>query len=196
MIMKREDESMSQMELALQLDPQNQLFQWLNAVLLLATDRFDETIERANTILRTQPNNPYAWARLVQAYYAKGMFEDAYQATIRNWTVRARTDAVETLESGYEENGFTGAMFRLAEWKNQIWGVGDPFNYAAAGKTEKALDALEQLFERHDPNLPYSGMDPTRHTLHQEPRFQKMLTRLNFPDEVLVKYLEEFNEGR
>ncbi|UCF37336.1 MAG: protein kinase [Acidobacteriota bacterium] len=197
MIMKRQDEAMAEMELALQLDPLNELLQWLNIVVIMGARKFDEAIALSEEVLTTIPNSPHAWARLVEAYYASGRLEDCYKAAVANWTARARPDAVEALERGYQDGGFSGAMLRLAQWKDEVQGpgTGSVFNWAAAGEKQKALDYLERAFEIPDPNLPYMGLVVVYRDLHQEPRFQEMLARLNFPDEVLAKYLSEYSEG-
>ena len=63
--------------------------------------------------------------------------------------------------------------------------------YAAAGKNQQALDILECAFEEINPNLPYLGAFVAYAALHKEPRFQEMLRRLNFPEDVLAGYLNE-----
>ena len=194
MTMKRQDEAMGQIKLALELDPANELFKWLYAVVLLhGARRIDETIEFCSDFLKEVPNSPHAYASLVEAYYAKGMYEDAYEASKMNWTVRARPDAVKALELGYTEGGFKGAMYRLAEWKvaNLLSRRRAVFNYVAAGKNQQALDCLERAFEERDSNLPYIFNHVYADKLRGEPRFQDLLRQMNFPEEVLAKYLNE-----
>jgi len=195
MIMQRQDEAMTQMELALELDPLNTLFQALYGVVLLdGARRPDDAIEQFRNVLRFEPNHPLALAFLVEAFYVKGMYEETFEAAKANWTARRQPEAVKALESGYAEGGFTEAMRRLAEWKVARPGreMGDSvFNYAAAGQTQQALDRLELAFEENSSNMPYFATGEIYNNLRNEPRYQELLRRMNFPEEVLARYLSE-----
>jgi TolB-like protein/Tfp pilus assembly protein PilF len=195
MIMRRQNEAMAQMKRALELDPLNTLFQALYGVVLLdGARRPDDAIEQFRSVLRTVPNHPIALAGLVEAFYAKGMYEETFEAAKSNWTARGQPEAVRALERGYAEAGFTGAMNRLAEWKvarEERKGTSPVFNYLAVGNYRQALDRLELAFEAHDPNMPYIGLMGKFTGLHDEPRFQDLLRRMNFPEDVLNGYLNE-----
>jgi tetratricopeptide (TPR) repeat protein len=195
MIMRRQDAAMAQMRRALELDPLNTLFQALYGVVLLdGARRPDDAIEQFRSVLRTVPNHPLALAGLVEAFYAKGMYEETFEAAKSNWAARGQPEAVKALERGYAEEGFTGAMNRLAEWKvarEDRKGTSPVFNYIAAGKNQQALDRLELAFEAHDSNMPYIGVIWRFAGLYDEPRFQDLLRRMNFPEDVLNGYLNQ-----
>ena len=144
---------MVQMQRALELDPLNTLLQALYGMVLLdGARRPDDAIEQFRNVLRTVPNHPIALACLVEAFYAKGMYGETYEAAKSNWTASGHPEAVEALERGYSEAGFTGAMSRLAEWRVARLGrkgFAPVFNYIAAGKNQQALDCLERAFEEH-----------------------------------------------
>jgi len=55
------------------------------------------------------------------------------------------------------------------------------FPYAAAGETEKALEWLEKGFEIGDPNMPYMEEPIFADLLGNEPRYQELLRKMNFP---------------
>jgi hypothetical protein len=65
-----------------------------------------------------------------------------------------------------------------------------PWYYAAAGQKQKALDWLEHGVEEHDLG-PGIGDSLAFETLHDEPRFQDLLRRMNFPQDVIARILEE-----
>lgn len=50
-----------------------------------------------------------------------------------------------------------------------------------AGLNDRALEWLERSFEAHDPNMPYIGIWPMFDPLHDHPRFQDLLRRMNLP---------------
>ena len=54
--------------------------------------------------------------------------------------------------------------------------------YVYAGNKNEALDWLEKGIEAGDPNMPYIGVLPhIVDLLGNEPRFQDLLRRMNFP---------------
>jgi hypothetical protein len=87
-------------------------------------------------------------------------------------------------------------MRRLADW-GEAKVTTCPYDicslYAMAGADQQALDLLERLFEEREPNMPAIGIDPSFAGLLKEPRFQNLLRRLNFPEDVLAKYLEDLS---
>ena len=201
MIMKRQDEALVQMQRALELDPFNSFFQSLDGVLLYyGSRRYDDAIKQFRTVLPTAPNDPLALTTLAQALYSKGMDEEAYETAKRMTALLGVPE--EVLDQGYREGGFAKAMSRWAEWyetnvsldriplSNRIPFSGVARLYARAGETDRALEWLDRAFDAHDPNLPYIGVFPDCDGLHDEPRFQKLLRRLNFPEDVLARYLE------
>jgi len=57
------------------------------------------------------------------------------------------------------------------------------YPYAAAGETEKALECLEKGFEIRDPNMAYMEEPIFADLLGDEPRYQALLRKMNFPVE-------------
>lgn len=53
--------------------------------------------------------------------------------------------------------------------------------YTRAMKIDEALEWLEKTYEAHDANMPYIGVDPISDSLRDDPRFQGLLRRMNFP---------------
>jgi len=54
--------------------------------------------------------------------------------------------------------------------------------YAQWGDIPKALEWLETAYRVHDPGLVELKVDPALDPLRQEPRFQEIVRKLNFPD--------------
>ena len=53
--------------------------------------------------------------------------------------------------------------------------------YIGLGERERALSALEQAYQEHDPYMIYVKVAPTLESLQSEPRFQALLRGMNFP---------------
>jgi len=196
MIMKRQDEAIDQMESALELDPFNPLFQTLYGVVLFSGNRYDDAIEQFHKALKTVPNHPVPHSTLPTLYFKKGMDEEAFEALRTALPFLGAPGALETVEHGYAEGGYREAVRRLAEWlvecSNEsyvpFWEVAQ--NYTIVGMNQQALDWLERGFEEHDPNMPYVPVFPTFDGLHEEPRFQDLLKRMNFPEDVISRILD------
>ena len=95
---------------------------------------------------------------------------------------------VEVIEQGYEKDGYAGAMRSAAETLEAfsqeafISPFFIAFVYAASGDKEKSLEWLEKGYEIKDPNMPYiKGHGIIDNLLHDDPRFQELLRRMNLP---------------
>ena len=97
------------------------------------------------------------------------------------------TEAEEALARGFKEDGYQGALRRVAETlvaRSQTtyvspWQIGTL--YTRAGKSDKALEWLEKAYQARDQNMPYLGVDPIFDTLRGDPRYQDLLRRMNLP---------------
>ena len=94
----------------------------------------------------------------------------------------------EALDRGYAQGGYQGAMRRAAETlvaRSKITFV-PPFPiarlYAVAGENDRALEWLEKGYEERSPTMPYLGIIPIFDPLRDDPRFQDLLRRMNFPE--------------
>ncbi len=189
-VMGRPEEAMEQIMRALDLDPFNPFFQAVYGMDLMYAHRYDEIIELLRRTLDTAPNDPVALATMRTAYHQKQMYEEAYEMWRRSYTAKGDLEAVEALELGYSENGYSGALTRVAEMLISrsrttssfvtSWQIGTL--YTRAGKIDEALDWLEKAYAEHDANMPYIRVDPIFDILLNEPRFQGLLSRMNFPD--------------
>jgi hypothetical protein len=54
--------------------------------------------------------------------------------------------------------------------------------YTRAGMKEEALEYLAKSYEAHDQNMPYIGTDPIFDYMRDDPRFQGIIKKMNFPN--------------
>lgn len=118
----------------------------------------------------------------------KGQYDEALEGAKAFYGGFGLTPVVEAMSTGYESGGYTGAMRAAAETLAAIaqqayigpWFIAYPFS--AAGDIEKTLEWLERGYEIGDPNMPYLGGNGIMDALlRDEPRYQDLLNRLNFP---------------
>ena len=89
---------------------------------------------------------------------------------------------VEALERDYAEAGYPRAMSWAAEKLAAQGIVLDARFYALAGEKDRALECLEKAYEERVPTMAHLRADPNWDDLHDEPRFQDLLRRMNFPE--------------
>jgi hypothetical protein len=69
--------------------------------------------------------------------------------------------------------------------------VGIAEKSAMAGKNQQALDWLERDFELRSAGITRIGVNPAFIGLRKEPRFQELLRRMNFPEDVIARNVKE-----
>ncbi len=95
---------------------------------------------------------------------------------------------VEALGQAYRAYGIEGVLrFVLQMWKapSEIT-YGTPYLiralHATLGEKEEAFEWLERAYEERDTFLLEATADPLVDNLRDDPRFQSLLRRLNFPE--------------
>jgi len=91
----------------------------------------------------------------------------------------------EAMAQGYEEDGYSGAMTSAAEimvaFSKQTYV--SPYYiaqmYGFAGDKENTIEWLERGYEMKDPTMPYTGAPLIFDLLHDDPRYQDLLRRMN-----------------
>jgi predicted dithiol-disulfide oxidoreductase (DUF899 family) len=83
----------------------------------------------------------------------------------------------------YEEQGYQRAMLTVAQdGEGHFPNALIAYFYIFAGEREKAIQKLEEAFEERDPLLVYIKVAPEWDALREDPRFQEIVRRMNFPE--------------
>lgn len=186
-IMGNADEALAQIERALELDPFNTKFQAFYGMHLLFVRQYDDAIAQFQNVLRTVPNHPVAHSGLLEAFYAKRMYDEVLAE--ERFFAEGDLEAEDVLARGYKEGGFPGAMNLSAElWAARsrttyVSGWSMARTYAAAGKYDQAFEWLERGFEERDPNMIYIKLFPVFEPLRNDPRFKDLLRWMNLPEQ-------------
>jgi len=185
----RPKEALAQGEQAIQLDPLNSLFVGIYGNMLVYLGRYDEAIAQGRKVLKTSPHDPIAHDFLWEAFHLTGRYSEALIEAKALYAGLGLDPVVEAISSGYQTDGYAGAMRAAAHTLAAIsqqafvgpWYIA--YLYAAAGDQEKTLEWLEKGYEIGDPNMPYLGGRHSffRDLLSEHPRFQDLLRRMNFP---------------
>jgi TolB-like protein/DNA-binding winged helix-turn-helix (wHTH) protein/Flp pilus assembly protein TadD len=182
-LLGRNDQAISEMKKAKDLDPLSLIINADLAELFLIAHSYDESIKQSRKTIEMDANFALAHNQLAQAYLQKQMFTEAVAELQKAMQLSAdsptftanlarayaamgrRKDAVELLDElkKHSNPGYSGA--------SEIAAV-----YVALGENDKAMTWLEQGFEeRFNPGvLLRPGFDPIR----SDPRFQNLLHRI------------------
>jgi TolB-like protein/tetratricopeptide (TPR) repeat protein len=183
-ILHRPDEAIEQIETAVELDPLNLIVRGFYAALLGSVDRYDDALTQAENVLRQAPNHNVALSVKRGVLYGTGRYAEVLDVIKAQAEIRKERDVVAALEAG---SSFEDAMRRAADvlTARAETGFVSPLRvatlYMYAGDGDRALDWLERALEGRDQGMPYIGVVPDWDRLHDEPRFQSILRRMNLP---------------
>ncbi len=103
------------------------------------------------------------------------------------FALRGDSEVAEALERGYAQGGYAEAMRLAAEKlaaRSKLTYV-QPTRiarlYVSAGEKDRALDWLEKAYEERASQLVTINVAPQWDPLRDDPRFQSLLRRMNFP---------------
>ena len=183
--MGRQKEALAEAKRAVELDPFNQKVWSFQAQVLLSARRYDDAIAAGRAAQKLQPEAPVARTALLGAFFAKGMFEEAYANEMRHFS--GDPELKGALERGYAEAGYRGAEKRLADVLATRFGKPGGTGafhmanlYLHAGEGARALEWLERAYEARDPNMPYIR-GPQWDSVRADPRFQDLMRRVGLP---------------
>ncbi len=185
--MRRPEEGMAHIKCGLELDPLNFFFQCFFGWYLLFLRRCDDAIAQLRNTLRTEPNFPAAHLGLWGALYQKRKYEEALAEAKTFFALLGDSETAEALGRGCGEAGYPGAMRlaaeRLAARSNQTYvpAVRIARLYAHAEEKDSALEWLEKAYEQRETPLVHLSVAWDWDSLRDEPRFQELLRRMNFP---------------
>ena len=186
--MGRMDEAMQEAQRALDLDPLSISAHHGVAVAAVAAGQYDRSIEEGRKIVELDPNDPRAYLDMAVGHLQKRMYQEALQDTEKGIAVSHRDPFVLSIAAHLY--GRLGNMkqadklveeMRAASQKSFV----PPYFFATAfvgmGKEKEAMEALEEGYKVHDPDIVGFNSTPWFEPLRSDPRFQDLLHRMNFP---------------
>ncbi|GAH45627.1 unnamed protein product, partial [marine sediment metagenome] len=183
--MGRSDEALMEIRRAQELDPLSLVISANEGFFLFFARQYDLAIAQCRKTLEMDPNFLVAHLFLLDCYYQKGLDEEVraeFQiikeivgeaaALPHIWAVvTSRSEALEAinkLEKLSEQRYVGAANFALV--------------YASFGEMDKAFQWMEKAYEQRDSWFPYLKMGPPFDILRDDPRYQDLLRRMNFPE--------------
>jgi tetratricopeptide (TPR) repeat protein len=184
--MGRFDESIVEVEKAVELDPLSLSTNTARAVPYLASGRFAEAIEKLKPALELDQNFSLALLYMGRAYAGLGDHKEAraqFQKSIGNPGGRSPYFTTALINS-YARDGQTKEaekqlieLIKLAE-KMPVSNYVLARGFAPLGQKEEALEKLERAFEDRDGLLIILKTDRNFDDMRDEPRFQAILRKM------------------
>jgi TolB-like protein/thioredoxin-like negative regulator of GroEL len=188
-MLKRKEEAFNECEIALKLDPKNDLIMALCNGQYNASGRIEEANSLAREAYAINPNSRLNKGHMQKVYIREGNYEKAFEMLDNNFKNDSMFQAVVKPE--FKKNGYYAALGKLAEIleerskDSQMRAFGIALFYTKAGKYEKAIEWFEIAYEIHDPDMPYAFILPATEELRTNPkyssRFKALADKMNLP---------------
>ena len=180
-----DEEAISQARKAIELDPFNGIVHSVSGWVFFATRNYDEGIVHFNKSFETVPEISLSHRCLWTTYHIRGQYELAIKHAIRFYRAQGIEETALDLEEKYAELGYAETLRFAADHLAEITKV----RYVSAmrvarlytfcGDKELALDYLEKAYDEHYVSFFSLNVDPHWESLHDEPRFQALLEKVN-----------------
>ena len=187
----RHQEAIHEFKRALELDPLSPIINANLGTAYYYAGQFDLLIEQQRKTLGMYPNFWVASSRLIAAYEMKGMYEEAIRerSTLAPGGYPYRPDPQElsALKRAFAEHGAHGywrESLQILKARSRKFYISPLFyarHYAMAGDKDQAFEWLQRAFEEKDSSFELINVEPNFDSLRSDPRFQKLVQRMNFP---------------
>ncbi len=181
----RFDEAMTEIELALAIDPGSLSNQRDRGRYLYFARRYDEAIVQLKRALEVDKNFLTAYGWLWQAYEMKGDYAGAYEWFMRGQKHRT-PENVEPLQKAYKTSGWQGVKQKQLEIEKQKENQPSGRYFTIArfcallGDKEQAFAYLHKAIEKGESQPVMLKVEPAFDSLRGDPRFDELLKRVGF----------------
>jgi len=188
-VVGRSQEAKEHIEVALKLDPFSALVKHRYALGLFLERRRDDAMHQWRALLEESPGFYPAHYFLWQALHLDGRDEDALAEQKALSAATGDHDLEQALARGAAEGGYRGAIREEAAVLAAQGDSGDSTvayglaaMYVHLGEKDQALKWLERGFDDGEPTVRmWLGM-PTFDVLRDEPRYERLMQRMNLPN--------------
>ncbi|HEX9903119.1 MAG TPA: protein kinase [Acidobacteriota bacterium] len=183
----RGEEALAKMKRAQEVEPLNPLFYADRGWQYWWMGKNDQALEETRKSLELDPNFNEGLAVLGYAYADKGMFDEAIAAHQKLATVDPtwRWCLVETLAQAGRKDEARQTLAKFLAQKPAPAGGWDGWFiaeiYTLLGDKNEAFRWLEAAYKERNSLLPWINQNPFYVPLHDDPRFQDLVRRINPP---------------
>ena len=185
----RTEEALKERIRALELDPLEMNRIRGVGVQYIFARRFDEAAEYLRKALALNPDDFVLHFWLTYAYEGKGLYEEAAAERVKRLTLQQEVELADMFMRIYEKEGYQAAVTfldqnivdeELKRPRRDSYLLA--YTYARLGEKDKAFQWLEQAYEERSMHLIRVRVDADFDSIRDDPRFQDLLRRMNFPE--------------
>ena len=185
MSIARFDEASREMERAQEIDPHSMTINRARGMLLYYMHQFDKAIEHLQRIANAEPGVALNHWALAQAYEQKGMYEESIEENAKANTDGTRDKKLERARELIRSSGWQGFLqnqkevmaCNAADVHISLMLIASVD--AQLGNKEEAFAGLNKAIDERASGIPNLKVDPKFDSLHSDPRFAKLLARMN-----------------
>ena len=187
----REQEAISAIDRARQLDPASFIIQAEAGTIRVWSRKYDDGLQICQKLIAEAPGFPRGHLCLAQAYKFKGMYPEAiaeFRAAANLSGVPSEIETIRAAEEGFRKGGFKVAVHRVAESLVERRAKGEPMLasdiakiYASSGDREATFTWLETAFREHDRGMIELRQSEDYQWLQSDPRMQALIKRVGLP---------------
>lgn len=180
--------AVSEMEIALDLDPASLVTNFALGWLHTVCGRHDDALVQHRLIAQLAPDFPLSYLGLGWAHLGKGMYRDA----VAYFTSAANLLKARPLLSGcrgycyarLDDKDEASQQLQLVERESNgesrqhLLPINAAAIYAGLGEMDRTLSYLEEAVESHNIAAPLRTLNPEFDSLRAEPRFQEVLRKM------------------
>ena len=183
----RLDEAKEMMQRGLEIDPfSHNLLADFGQLYYFSRD-YDKALEISQKALKIEPDFAFAYHNLNHIYYKLGRYADSLDMEQKAWLLESGN-----VDQAYAESQYGNRLIqKMGGWESYVKSrvtssvhdrLKSPFavarNYLMLGDRKRALDWLDQSYDRSECMLAFVGADPRFDDLRSEPRYQDLLRRM------------------
>jgi tetratricopeptide (TPR) repeat protein len=184
--MGRNVEGIVQATHAVELDPLTLGTRAVRAELYYSVRDYERSIEECQRLIEIDPTFQRAYLTLGWNYEALGNYDQAIKAkqVVEDLTV----EEVEGLRTAYTNLGKEGywrwhlERYEMERSKGGVDPADFAYIYTQLGDADAAFASLDEAFEMRDGELTTLKVDAGWDPIRNDPRFDELLRRMNFPD--------------
>jgi tetratricopeptide (TPR) repeat protein len=193
-VLGRFDESLEQIRKAVELDPSSHSTLADKGLMLFQAGKREEGIALLHRVERADSQffSPHYYLRDVSLElrdYPTYLMEGQKAAEISNNPMQK--DIIAAARAGYAQGGGKGLLTNLYAKQKEYYLAGKlqgtifAITCVLMGRTQEALQLLEEDYARHDATVFFCLSNPELLTLRDEPRYRALVRKINFPSKAI-----------
>ena len=169
---------------AVELDPLSNIARLSLCAAYADSNQLERAVDECNRSIQLQPDSENAYIFLSQLFARQQKYDESSLATVKALRIEGKDKMAQDFVADYQKLGFEAAEAHLAQAMQEEYR--DPKGYERQllfmqmGTKDSAIAFLQEAYLAHDPVLISIKSDPTFSFLHDDPRFQDLLSKMRF----------------